>query len=266
LEEKKIKIDEVFHLENGKMKIGSRSVKDDHKIQGYASLSKIVEQSSNIGLVKIARLLGEETFYAYIRKFGFFSLTGIELPGEEKGILAETKNWSALSLPNISFGQGISATAVQLIGAYSAIANGGILMKPMLIKKIEGAPGEQGKTFSPAKIRRVISEDTAAKVRKLLQNAVEKGTGKSAQIAGYAVAGKTGTAQKIDPETKTYSKKHYVASFCGMLPAQNPQITILVVVDEPDGDYYASSVASPVFSRIAARIAQYLDIPKSGER
>jgi cell division protein FtsI (penicillin-binding protein 3) len=261
LEEKKIKLNEIFYLENGKMKIGKHTINDDHQIKGYASLSKSFEQSSNIAMVKIAGKLDKKPFYDYIRKFGFYSLSGIDLPGEAKGRLLDEKNWSALSLPSISFGQEIGVSALQLINAYSAIANGGVLMKPLLIKNI-GSQSPQD-NFKPKEIRRVISEETSEQMRKLLKNVVENGTGKSAKAQGYDTGGKTGTAQKYDAKIKKYSKKHYIASFCGMVPALNPEVVILVVFDEPKGDYYASSVASPVFAKIAKRTAEYLEITKT---
>jgi len=263
IEENRITLNENFYLENGKMKIGEHTIRDDHKITGYASLSRSFEQSSNIAMVKIARKLDSELFYNYIRKFGFYALTGIDLPGETRGLLLEEKKWSALSLPSISFGQEIGVSALQLINAYSAIANGGVLMKPLLIKNIENAPAENASHFNPKEIRRVVSKKTAEEMRKLLKAVVEKGTGKSAKVPGYDTGGKTGTAQKYDAEIKSYSKKRYIASFCGMIPALNPEIVILVVLDEPKGEYYASAVAAPVFSRIAKRTAEYLEIPKN---
>ncbi|MCA6072124.1 MAG: penicillin-binding protein 2 [Endomicrobium sp.] len=268
LETKKVKLSDTFYLENGKFKIADHTIRDDHKIQGSASLSKSMEMSSNIGMVKIAQKLGSENFYEYIRKFGFYSLAGIDLPGEERGLLMDVKRWNALTLPTVSFGQGIGVTALQIINAYSAIANDGILTKPCVIKKIEklNADGEtemDGNILESREIRRVVSTETAHAIKKILKNTVELGTGKSAKINGYTVGGKTGTAQKVDPATKTYSTKHYTASFCGMVPAMNPAFVILVVVDEPKGSsYYAASVASPVFANIARRTAEYLGIEK----
>ncbi|MCL2145023.1 MAG: penicillin-binding protein 2 [Endomicrobia bacterium] len=262
LDNNKIKTSDNFYLENGRMKIGNHTVRDDHKITGYASLSKSMEQSSNIGMVKIAQKLGSVGFYDYIRKFGFYSLSGVDLPGEAKGLLLDEKNWNVMTLPTVSFGQGIGVTALQLINSFSAVANGGILMKPIIIKNIENTQPENISFFEPKEIRRVVSEKAADEVKSLLKNVVDKGTGRSAKVQGYSTGGKTGTAQKIDPATRTYSTKHYIASFCGIVPAMNPELAILVVIDEPKGDYYASSVAAPVFARIAERTAQYLNIPK----
>ena len=262
LEEKKISMKDTFYLENGRMKIGKHTIRDDHKMNGYASLSKTMEQSSNIGMVKIAQKMGSPLFYEYIRKFGFYSLSGIDLPGEAKGLLSDEKNWSSLSLPTISFGQGVGVTALQVVNAFSVIANDGVLMKPTLIKNIENTQPQDMPYFEPKEIRRVISVETAHEMKKLLKNVVDKGTGRTAKVAGYTTGGKTGTAQKIDTDTKKYSSKHYVASFAGMLPAMDPELVILVMIDEPKGDYYASSVAAPVFNNIAQRCAQYLNIPK----
>jgi len=263
LEEGKIKFTDSFFLENGKYRIANHTIKDSHKIEGYASLSRTMEQSSNIGMVKIAQKLGNENFYKYIRKFGFYSLTGIDLPGEARGLLKDVKNWNILSLPTISFGQGIGVTAIQMINAFSAIANDGVLMKPSILNIEKNVAETDVSTGKAREIRRVVSAETAEIVKKLLKNAVNFGTGKNAKIPGYSVGGKTGTAQKYDPSIKAYSAEHYTASFCGMVPAMKPEVVILVIVDEPKGSsYYASSVASPVFANIAKRVVQYLNIEK----
>jgi cell division protein FtsI (penicillin-binding protein 3) len=262
LEEGKVKLSDSFYLENGKFRIAGHTIKDDHKIEGSITLSRTFEMSSNIGMIKIAQRLGADLFYDYIRKFGFYSLTGIDLHGEAKGLLMNVKKWNALTLPNISFGQGIGVSALQIINAFSSLANDGILLRPFVIQKITKCNSEE-KIFEKKEIRRVISEDTAYIMKKLLKNVVDFGTGKSAKIQGYTVGGKTGTAQKIDPSTKTYSTKYYTASFCGMVPAMNPEFVVLVIIDEPKGSsYYAASVASPVFANISKKIAEYLCIEK----
>ncbi|MDR2458077.1 MAG: penicillin-binding protein 2 [Clostridiales Family XIII bacterium] len=262
LEEGKIGQSDTFYLENGKIQIAGHNIKDDHKIVGSATLSKAFEMSSNIAMIKIAQKLGPDLFYDYIRKFGFYSLTGIDLPGEAKGLLMDIKNWNALTLPNISFGQGLCVSPLQVINAFSALANDGILLKPFIIQKIAKGNSEE-EIFERKEIRRVVSKDTAHTMKKLLKNVVDLGTGKSAKVEGYTVGGKTGTAQKVDPLTKTYSTKYYIASFCGMLPAINPEFVVLVIIDEPKGrSYYAASVASPVFAKISKRVAEYLCIDK----
>ena len=177
--------------------------------------------------------------------------------GEEKGLLRDTKRWSGRSLPTISFGQEISSTPLQIINAFCVIANGGTLLKPQLIKRID-----KNEVLKKNIIRTVISEETATKVRKILKGVVDNGTGKTAKVKGYSVAGKTGTAQKRDPKTKKYSTKYYYASFCGMIPADKPEIVILIGLDEPEGSYYAASVVAPVFKRVAERALNYLKIPE----
>ncbi|MDR1244725.1 MAG: penicillin-binding protein 2, partial [Endomicrobium sp.] len=262
LEEGKAKLSDSFYLDNGKFRIAGHTIKDDHKIEGSVTLSRTFEISSNIGMIKIAQRLGVDLFYDYIRKFGFYSLTGIDLPGEAKGLLMDVKRWNALTLPNISFGQGIGVSALQIINAFSSLANNGVLLRPFVIQKITKCNSEE-EIFEKKEIRRVVSEDTAYIMKKLLKNVVDLGTGKSAKIQGYTVGGKTGTAQKINPSTKTYSTKYYTASFCGMVPAMNPEFVVLVIIDEPKGSsYYAASVASPVFANISKRIAEYLCIEK----
>jgi cell division protein FtsI (penicillin-binding protein 3) len=262
LEEGKVKLSDSFYLENGKFRIARYTIKDDHKIEGSATLSRTFEMSSNIGMIKIAQRLGADLFYDYIRKFGFYSLTGIDLPGEAKGLLMDVKRWNALTLPNISFGQGIGVSAIQTINAFSSLANDGVLLKPFVVQKVTKCNAEE-EIFEKKEIRRVVSEDTACIMKKLLKNVVDLGTGKSAKVHGYTVGGKTGTAQKIDPSTKTYSTKYYTASFCGMIPAMNPEFVVLVIIDEPKGSsYYAASVASPVFASISKRIVEYLCIEK----
>ncbi|MDR2644967.1 MAG: penicillin-binding protein 2 [Endomicrobium sp.] len=262
LEEGKAKLSDSFYLDNGKFRIAGHTIKDDHKIEGSVTLSRTFEISSNIGMIKIAQRLGVDLFYDYIRKFGFYSLTGIDLPGEANGLLMDVKRWNALTLPNISFGQGIGVSALQIINAFSSLANNGVLLRPFVIQKITKCNSEE-EIFEKKEIRRVVSEDTAYIMKKLLKNVVDLGTGKSAKIQGYTVGGKTGTAQKINPSTKTYSTKYYTASFCGMVPAMNPEFVVLVIIDEPKGSsYYAASVASPVFANISKRIAEYLCIEK----
>ncbi len=257
LEEKLFKLSDKIDCENGKFKYAGRIIRDDHGKAKFLTLKQIIEQSSNVGTAKLALKLGEEKFYKYMRLFGFNSATGIELTGEAKGMLRPVERWTKGSLPTLSFGQELSVTAIQTISAYSAIANGGMLLKPKIIKSIGT---KEYKLREP--VRRVVSEDTAAKVKTALESVVKDGTGKSAKVEGYSIAGKTGTAQKYDKTIKSYSKKHYMASFCGMIPAKNPELVILVIFDEPDEkNYYAASVAAPVFANIAKRALEYLKIP-----
>lgn len=256
LEEKIFKLSDKINCENGKFKVADGYIRD-HEKQKTISVTRVIEVSSNIGTAKMAIAMGSELFYEYIKKFGFNTKSGIDLNGEEKGLLKEVKRWSGRSLPTLSFGQEISTTPLQIVNAFCSIANGGTLLKPKLIKSIDN-------NDLPEKsiVRKVMSEETAAKVRKVLKGVVDNGTGKSAKVDGYSVAGKTGTAQKRDPKTGKYSTEHYYASFCGMIPADKPEIVILVALDEPTGSYYAASVVAPVFNKIAQRALTYLQIPK----
>ncbi|MDR1928614.1 MAG: penicillin-binding protein 2 [Endomicrobium sp.] len=261
----KIKCSDSFYLENGKLKLGGHIIRDNHKINGTVSLSKIMEISSNIGIIKIAQKLVKKEFYDYIKKFGFHSLTGIDLIGESKGILMNLKYWNHLTLPTISFGQGIAVTPIQMLSAFSIIANDGVFKKPYVVQEIRKVNNKI--TFNildNQKLgKRVVSYETAQIIKKLLRNVVESGTGKNAKVNGYSVAGKTGTAQKFDHKTKSYSTKFYTVSFCGMLPVINPKLVILVIIDEPkSNNYYAAAVAAPVFANIAKRTAEYLGIKK----
>ncbi|MDD5020716.1 MAG: penicillin-binding protein 2 [Endomicrobiaceae bacterium] len=258
LEEKLLKPTDKIDCQNGKMEIYKNVIISDHEKQGVITLTQVIEYSSNIGTAKIALALGKDKFYKYIKLFGFDSKTGIELNGEENGTLKTTNAWSGRSLHTISFGQEILTTPLQTINSFSAVANNGLLVKPQIIKSINSVQ-QSTQSFI---VRRVISEDTATQIRKILKGVVDNGTGKGAKIEGYTVGGKTGTAQKIDKTIGKYSKKYYVSSFCGMIPAMKPKLVILVLFDEPQGDYYASSVAAPVFAKIARRTMQYLNIPK----
>lgn len=258
LEEHLFKPTDRIDCMNGKMEIYKDVIISDHEKKGIITLAQVIGYSSNIGTAKIALSLGKDRFYKYIKIFGFDSKTGIELNGEENGALKPTKAWSGRSLHTIAFGQEILTTPLQTVNSFSAIANNGLLLKPQIIKSIDGVQ-QSTQTVS---IRRVVSEDTAFEIRKILKGVVDNGTGPGAKIEGYTVGGKTGTAQKIDKTTGKYSKKHYVSSFCGMIPAMEPKLVILVLFDEPQGDYYASSVAAPVFAKIAQRTMQYLNIPK----
>jgi cell division protein FtsI (penicillin-binding protein 3) len=181
--------------------------------------------------------------------------------GEVRGLLKNPETWSELSLPSISFGQEVGVTALQIVNAYSSMANGGVLIQPRIVKEIKNPSGEVVYKCERNIIRRVVDPEIALNIMQILEGLVEKGTGQMAQVSGYSVAGKTGTAQKIDRNTRKYSSANYIASFCGVIPSSKPRLTILVILDEPKSDYWASSTAAPVFSQIAARAVAYLKIP-----
>lgn len=250
----------IFYCENGEYRIG-KNIIHDTKAHGWLSLQQIVKYSSNIGSVKMAEKLGSRPLHEYLRAFGFGQRSGIACPGETAGSLSGYKAWSAIDTGAISFGQGISVSAVQLITAASAIANDGVLMQPMLVKAITDRKGRTVKQYSPKPVRRVISSHTAATVRRILKTVItEGGTGVNAALEGYSVGGKTGTAQKIDG-SGTYAKGRYISSFLGFAPADHPELAILVLVDEPKVQTYGGIVAAPAFRQIALETLGYLNIP-----
>jgi cell division protein FtsI (penicillin-binding protein 3) len=225
-------------------------------------LQKIIKFSSNIGASQIGLKIGARKLDQYIRSFGFGARTGIDLPGETKGIVRDPDNLSKIGIANSAFGQGISVTAIQLVSALSALANGGILMRPYVVDRIIDQKGQVVQSFQPKAIRRVISPETSREVIHIMKQVVAPGgTGTLAALPGYGVAGKTGTAQKIDPLLKTYADKRYVSSFMGFVPADDARLAILVVIDEPKGTPYGGVVAAPVFRKIAEETLRSLGIP-----
>jgi cell division protein FtsI (penicillin-binding protein 3) len=264
LEEQVVRPSDSFFCENGSYKVYDRTI-HDHSKHGYLTFQQIIKFSSNIGASKVGEKMGKERLYRYISAFGFGEKTRIGLPGEGKGIVHHPRYWSPVALDTISFGQGVSVTGVQLATALSAIANGGSLMKPYVVEKITNEKGEVVQSFKPETIRKVISEETARKVRVLLKAATEKGgTGEGAVPAGYEVAGKTGTAQKVDSLMGGYSDDRYVSGFMGFAPADAPKLVVLVIVDEPQGDSYGGVVAAPIFKMIMEKALPSLNVIPKG--
>ena len=258
--------EDEFFCENGSFKIGGRNIGEaaNHEY-GSLSMQQIIAKSSNIGAIKIAQKLGKDSFYEYIRKFGFGEKTSIRLPGVSSGLLGKRKNWNERSLASISFGQEIAVTPLQMVVALSAIANGGTLMEPHIAKALM-RDGKIIKEIKPKKIRRVISEKTSRQMMEILKFVVENGTGKKAAIDGFEVAGKTGTAQKYIAETQSYSKTEFISSFIGYAPADNPRLAILVMIDNPKGHHWGGVVAAPVFVKIAEKSLRHLNVTSSKER
>ncbi len=256
----------IFYCENGAYKMGKHVVHDTHE-HGWLSLQQIIKYSSNIGAIKFSAITGPEYLFRTFRNFGFGSKTGIDCPGETAGSLPPFKRWTKIDAGTISFGQGVSVSALQLAVATSAVANKGILMKPYVVQAITDHNGRLIKSFGPRKIRRVISEKTAGTLSRIMQTVItEGGTGVNAALEGYSVCGKTGTAQKID-ESGRYSYEKYVASFVGFAPVKNPKIAVLVVVDEPKKQHYGSIVAAPAFKTIAQKTLDYMHIaPKKNDK
>ncbi|MFQ6672903.1 MAG: peptidoglycan D,D-transpeptidase FtsI family protein, partial [Candidatus Tectimicrobiota bacterium] len=232
----------------------------DHKDFGWLTFADVIARSSNVGAIKVAQKVGPERLYRYARAFGVGQKTGIDLPGEQPGLLRSPREWSGLSLASLAIGQEVAATPLQMLMAYAAVANGGILKRPYVIDAFL-KDGRVRWRAQPRVIRRVVAPSIARRLTKLLVRVVDQGTGRAAAVEGYTVAGKTGTAQKFDLEAGRYARDRYVASFIGFAPAKSPAFAMLVLVDEPRGTVYGGTVAAPVFARAARQILRYLHIP-----
>jgi len=256
LEEKVVTPTDIFHLPPT-IDVADRTIKEAHD-RGAVDLSttEILAQSSNVGTVRIGQRLGPTRFDRWVRRFGFGRETGIELPGEEAGQVLKRAEYSGSSMGNLPIGQGESVTPLQLAAAYSAIANGGILRRPRIISEIDGAPTEMPRG------KRVITSTTASRLRTMLEGVVEAGGSASeVSIPGYTLAGKTGTANKVDRKTGEYSTSRYIASFVGFAPARRPKLLVTVMVDEPQGAIYGAQVAAPAFQAIMRFALPYLGLP-----
>ena len=265
LEEKLTRPDEVFDCQMGSIVINGMRIRDS-KPHGLLSVAGILAESSDVGAIKIALRLGEERFYKYIRAFGFGQQTGIEVPGETRGLTKPLNRWSKVSIGAISMGQEIGVTPLQLVAMVSTIANDGVWVAPRIVAgttEPQGAP--QMVAFHPTVQRRVISPMTAAQMKQMMQGVVLHGTGKKAILEGYSSAGKTGTAQKVDPATHTYSHTKYVGSFAGFAPVNDPAITVAVILDSAVGLHQGGQVSAPVFQRVAQQVLEYLHTPHDVE-
>ena len=265
LEEKMGDENTEYDCENGKQRIGPKVIKDVHG-HGILTVSETITYSSNICAWKMGKTLGKKKLHDSLRNFGFGKTVGVDLPGEASGKIQNLRNWGDLELATISFGQGISVTAIQLATALSSIANGGYLMKPYIVKKIVSPEGKVVMERRPELLKRVISYDTASKVTGILEQVVENGTGKNAGISGYRVAGKTGTAQMPDPETGTYHENRYLSSFIGFAPADDPRLALVVIVENPRKHTYGGMVAAPIFKSIAEKVLVYMQVPPREEK
>src|SRR5713226_4443761 len=261
LEEKITRPDEMFDCQMGSIVINGMRIRDS-KPHGVLSVSDIIAESSDVGAIKIALRLGEDRFYKYIRAFGFGQQTGIELPGETRGLTKPVNRWSKVSIGAISMGQEIGISPLQLIGLISTIANDGVWVAPRIVAgTVEPQSTPQTISFQPGENRRVISPLTAAQMREMLQGVVLHGTGRKAILEGYSSAGKTGTAQKVDPATGLYSKTKYVASFAGFAPINDPQVAVVVILDSAVGLHQGGQVSAPVFQRIMQQVLEYQHVP-----
>ena len=258
LENKLARVDERIDCQMGAITVAGRLV-HDHKPFGTLTLPEALAKSSNVAAIKLGIRVGDQTMYDYIRRFGFGSKTGIELPGETNGILRRVERWQPSSIGSIAIGQEVGVTPVQMVAAFGALANDGMRIAPHLIREVRDAGGNVVYRAQPEQ-RRVLSAETAIALRGMLEGVTLNGTAKKAQLDGYSAAGKTGTAQKIDPKTKAYSSTKFVGSFVGFAPVSNPQVVIIVVIDEPAGAYHGGDVAAPVFREIAEQVLPTLGI------
>jgi cell division protein FtsI (penicillin-binding protein 3) len=263
LNEHKVRPDSTIFCENGRWDFGGTAL-HDHRPFGDLSVKDVLVKSSNVGAAKLALTVGEQKFYEYIRRFGFGERTGIELPGEISGLIRSPQSWSKISITRIPMGHEVGVTPLQMTVAMAAIANGGKLVTPRIVKSITTDDGQTISSLSPVVLRQVISPQTARQIGDALRGVVsDRGTAAAAAVPGFIIAGKTGTAQRVDPKGG-YEQGKYVVTFAGYLPADNPAFVGLVVLDDAHTSTpelnYGGLVAGPIFSRIAEKAARYLDL------
>jgi cell division protein FtsI (penicillin-binding protein 3) len=262
LEEKVAKQDTLFDVSKGSIDAGGKIIRDVHKY-GILTFKEVIQKSSNVGSITIGMKLGKERIYKYAKLLGIGEKTGIDLPGEVSGWIRPPEKWSGTSIGAIPIGQEVAVTPLQMLRAYSAIANGGFLVRPHIVSEIISPDSQVLSSLRDKEKKQILSSKTAETFKDILKSVVEEGgTGRSASIEGDEVAGKTGTAQIINPKTKRYSKEKYVSSFVGFVPADNPRLAIIVVIYEPKGQIYGGVVAAPVFRDIANQALSYLNIPR----
>lgn len=258
IEEGMVKPDDRIDCQMGSINVAGRIV-HDHTAFGTLTITEALAKSSNVAAIKLGLKLGDERMYDYIRRYGFGARTNVELPGETAGLLRPVKRWHPTSMGSIAMGQEIGVTPVQMAAAFGAIANDGVRVSPHLVREIRAQDGSLTYQAQP-ETHRVVSAETAKILRGMLESVTVSGTARKAQVEGYTAAGKTGTAQKIDPKTKTYSSTKHIGSFVGFAPAENPAVVIIVVIDEPAGAYHGGDVAAPVFREIAQQILPDLSV------
>jgi cell division protein FtsI (penicillin-binding protein 3) len=264
LEEKVMMPGSLLYGENGRMTIANTTIHDHEKL-GWMTFAEMIQKSSNIGAAKTGMLLGEQRLYRYLQAFGFGQRTEIDLPGEVAGLLKPPRDWGRRSLASISMGQEVGVTPLQMLSAVSAIANDGVFMKPFVVSEVRDHKGQIVKEVLPQVKRRVVSPTTARTLATMMEGVVTSGTGTKAAIPGFRVAGKTGTAQKVDPRTGAYSNALSVGSFVGFVPADAPRVAMIIVIDEPQGEAWGGVVAAPVFRRVGEQVLTYLGVPRDDQ-
>jgi cell division protein FtsI (penicillin-binding protein 3) len=260
LEAGAVSVNDEWDCENGAWRVG-RVTLHDAEPEGVLTTTQVLARSSNLCTAKIARRLGKDKLYLFLRQLSFFAPTGVDLPGERAGQVRPVADWGDIAFANISFGQGMTATPLQLAAALSAIANGGTLYRPHIVRRIVSPTG-QTLLDAPASGRRVMTSSTADQVSRMLRAVMmKKGTGEKLDIPGYPVAGKTGTAQKVDPATRRYSPEFWSSSFMGYAPVDSPRLLLFIVIDEPQEGHYGAEVAGPIFVKVMAAALPYLGVP-----
>ncbi len=263
LQEKLVTPQQIF-VDPGYVMVSGRRIQNwSADSFGTVTFLEVVKQSINTGFVQVGLRVGAEKLMHYAKIFGFGQLTGIELPGEEPGILFDPKDMRDSDVATMSIGQSIAVTPLQLVTAMSAIANNGVLLKPHILKAINNADGSTYAQTQTDTVRRVIDQDTDTTLVGMLEQVVASGGGSKAAVKGYRIAGKTGTAQKIRDDSSGYMEGHYIASFCGFAPVENPQITVIVMIDDPSGTYYGGQIAAPIAGDIFSQLFRYLNIAPS---
>jgi cell division protein FtsI (penicillin-binding protein 3) len=258
IEEGLVKPEDHIDCQMGSITVAGRVVRDHHPF-GSLSISDALAKSSNVAAIRLGLRVGDDRMHDYMKRYGFGTRTGIELPGETAGILRPVSRWTPSSMGSLAIGQEVGVTPLQMASAFGALANGGMRVAPHLVREIRGSDGSMVYSAEPRQSR-VVSSETAKSLRGMLEGVTLNGTAKQAQLNGYTAAGKTGTAQKIDPKTRTYSTTKHIASFVGFAPVENPAVVIIVVLDEPAGAYHGGDVAAPVFREIAEQILPGLNI------
>jgi len=263
IEEKLARPTDTIDCQMGSINLLGRTIRDSHPY-GTLTVTEALAKSSNVAAIKLGLRLGKERMYNYMMRFGFGHKTGIELAGETRGVVRRPEKWHPSSMGSVAIGQEVGVTPIQMAAAFATIANDGVRVAPHLVREVRDANGMVVQSTLP-ETHRVVSAETARTLRPMLESVTVNGTAKLAQLDGYTAAGKTGTAQKIDPKTRAYSRTKYVASFVGFAPVENPAVVIVVVIDEPSGSYYGGTVAAPVFQQIAENVLPYLDVAPDTE-
>ncbi len=261
LEENIVRPDTLFDVSKGGIEVGTKTIHDVHKHE-ILTFKEVIQKSSNVGAIMIGMRLGKERIYKYAKLLGIGEKTGIDLPGEVSCWIRPPERWSGTSIGAIPIGQEVAVTPLQILRAYSAVANGGFLIRPHVVSEVISPEGQLIYSLTDNEMKHIISAKTTGTFKDILKSVVEGGTGENASVEGDEVAGKTGTAQKIDPKTKRYSREKYVSSFVGFVPADKPRFSLIVVIYDPKGQIYGGVVAAPVFRNIANQALSYLNIPR----